>query len=140
MVSCAECVAPFCCFIFLTLSSISSTDYLEDNALTRAIASNYQTPFLGKNDLAIAKEILKRKFVVGLFDRMEESMERFETFFGWHVGDAARACQQSEISHMYDKHLNKQRAIFMSVSIASEIPPKIVHAFHDLGHIMDLKI
>lgn len=37
------------------------------------------------------------------------------------------------------ENLNKQRAIYMSVSIASEIPPKIVHAFHDLGHIMDMK-
>lgn len=41
---------------------------------------------LGANDLAMAKEILSRKFVIGLFESLEESLRRFETFFGWNLG------------------------------------------------------
>lgn len=61
---------------------------------------------IGSRDFAIAKEILKRKFVVGLFDHMEESIERFETFFGWNVGVDAHTCQESEIGHIKAKHYN----------------------------------
>ena len=54
----------------------------------------------------MAKEILKRKFVVGLFDNIKESFERFETFFGWNVSDA-RTCQQHEINRVMEKLHNK---------------------------------
>ena len=67
--------------------------HFEDNILTRAIA--------GRNDLLIAKEILKRKFVVGLYDHTEESIRRFEWFLGWNnIGDGARTCQHEEVQMM----------------------------------------
>ena len=62
--------------------------------------------------------------MVGLFDRMEESMERFETLFGWHVGDAARACQQSEISQMYDKHFNHNMELTQDPTILASLQEK----------------
>ena len=34
----------------------------------------------------MAKEILSRKFVIGLFESLEESLRRFETFFSWNLG------------------------------------------------------
>ena len=40
---------------------------------------------LNAKDLAEAKEILISKFIVGIYDRLEESLERFETFFGWNL-------------------------------------------------------
>lgn len=66
---------------------------------------NSKEPLLDR-DLAIAKEILKRKFLVGLFDHLEASIIRFETFFGWKIGDAAHACQQNEINQAFAKPYN----------------------------------
>ena len=55
---------------------------------------------------------------------MEESIERFETFFGWHVGDAARACQQSEISQMYDKHFNHNMELPQDPTLLASLQEK----------------
>ena len=61
---------------------------------------------LDHRDLLIAKEVLKRKFVVGLFQHMEESFERFEAFFGWNVGASERTCQENKIGRVMEKHFN----------------------------------
>lgn len=79
----------------MTLEKFAKSDYLEDNVLTKGIA--------GRNNLAVAKETLKRQFVVGLYDRMEESFERFEIFFGWNAGNA-RTCQHNDVGRIMDKH------------------------------------
>ena len=43
--------------------------------------------------------MLKGKFNIGLFNRIEESIERFETLFGWKIGHSGHACQQNKINH-----------------------------------------
>ena len=55
--------------------------------MTRALTGKLgKNVILGGQDFLIAKETLKRKFVIGLFDRMEASIERFENFSGWRRG------------------------------------------------------
>ena len=61
---------------------IESTDY-QDNFLTRSL-TNVPNDILTTYDLGLAKDILQKKFVVGLSERMEESFERFEKYFGWN--------------------------------------------------------
>jgi len=57
--------------------------------------------------LAIAKEILKRKFLVGLFDRMDASIERLEIFLHWNnISDDARSCQQAKVNRMMENSIN----------------------------------
>jgi hypothetical protein len=41
---------------------------------------------LAQVDLDVAKEILRRKCIVGLLGEKGESMKRFEKFFGWDAG------------------------------------------------------
>uniref|UniRef100_A0A7S4HHZ9 Sulfotransferase domain-containing protein n=1 Tax=Odontella aurita TaxID=265563 RepID=A0A7S4HHZ9_9STRA len=36
-----------------------------------------------EEDLEVAKEVLRRKCLVGLVHRMDESVQRFESYFGW---------------------------------------------------------
>lgn len=38
---------------------------------------------------------------------MEDSLERFETFFGWNTGDAARTCQHNEVGRTKAKYFNQ---------------------------------
>ena len=92
------------------------TDYLEDNILTRTLAGkNYNDNYvLGANDLAKAKEILSRKFVIGIFESqesLEDSLERFETFFGWNLGSDSinnmhSSCRYEVVSGAMSRHYN----------------------------------
>lgn len=83
----------------MTLEEFARSDIAEDNVLTRAIA--------GRKDLAIAKEILKRKFLVGLFDRMDASIERLQIFLHWNnIGDNARVCQHGKVTQMMAQNHN----------------------------------
>lgn len=52
--------------------------------------SNSRGPFrppvpLTRDDLDVAKEILRRKCVIGLLEEKGESIKRFEKFFGWNA-------------------------------------------------------
>jgi hypothetical protein len=72
----------------LSTPAHARADYIENNIFTRILANKNDSynRVLGANDLATAKEILSRKFVIGLFESLEESLLRFETFFGWNLG------------------------------------------------------
>lgn len=91
----------------MTLEEFARSDHLEDNILTRALSRQTDGQPLGNIHLAKAKEILKRKFVVGLFSRMEDSLVRFETFFGWNVGDQGRICRSNEVGRAMSHHYNR---------------------------------
>lgn len=102
----------------MSLEEFANSDYLQDNVLTNAIA--------GRKELTIAKEILKRKVVVGLFDRIDESLQRFETFFNWNVNDSANDCQRREVDRRMEKEYNKvnmdeDRAAYASLMAKNEL-------------------
>lgn len=65
---------------------------------------------LTKSDLTLAKKVLKQKFIVGLFEEIEDSMKRFETFFGFSAlnsGVEVQRCQQNEIDGIMERYYNK---------------------------------
>lgn len=72
----------------MTLEQFALSEHLQDNFLTRTLSRNRDAP-LTQADLNVAKEVLKRKFVVGLYDDFEESVHRFEAFFGWKLTDSS---------------------------------------------------
>ena len=65
-----------------TIEEYARSTMAEENWMTRQLANN-PIDSLSDDDLALAKELLRRKFFVGLTDKMEESMDRFERFFRW---------------------------------------------------------
>jgi len=86
----------------MTLPDYVESEFFEDNILTRSLSGNFGTP-LAKEDVYTAKEVLKRKFIVGLYDRMQESLERFEKFFGWNLNIEAQKCQETEVQREISK-------------------------------------
>lgn len=55
-------------------------------AVDNAGAVPFRPPaVLTRDDLDLAKEILRRKCIVGLLEEKGESMKRFENFFGWNA-------------------------------------------------------
>ena len=71
---------------------------LEDYARSPLLESNWMTRFLSNNmgdevslaHVSLAKEVLKKKCLVGLLKQKSESMRRFERYFNWNI-DSERA-------------------------------------------------
>ena len=89
----------------MTLEQFALSEHLQDNFLTRTLSRNRDAP-LTHADLDVAKEVLKRKFVVGLYDDFEESVHRFEAFFGWKLTDSSSSCQSKIIQREMDLDYN----------------------------------
>lgn len=89
----------------MTLEQFALSEHLQDNFLTRTLSRNRDAP-LTQADLNVAKEVLKRKFVVGLYDDFEESVHRFEAFFGWKLTDSSSSCQSKIIQREMDLDYN----------------------------------
>lgn len=66
----------------ITLEQYATSNYMENNYLTRLII-NKPGGALTESDINMAKEIIRRKCLVGLYDELKESVERFEKYFGW---------------------------------------------------------
>lgn len=81
--------------------SVYASARMPDNEVTRALVNKRKFQSLREEDLLFAMEILRRKCVVGLSDRISESMARFHKYFGWNslvVGSAAQ-CEKDLLVH-----------------------------------------
>ena len=52
------------------------------NYLVRSLVNSMEGP-VNEDHLNIAKALVKRKFLIGLFEEQTESLHRIETYFGW---------------------------------------------------------
>jgi hypothetical protein len=79
---------------------------LQNNYLTRVLINKLQGDLV-KEDLEIALDTLRRKFIIGLSDRLSDSLERFRHFFGWPDYDATKAgCLDTALS-LNDELMNQ---------------------------------
>eukprot|EP00549_Striatella_unipunctata_P004551 CAMPEP_0118697722 /NCGR_PEP_ID=MMETSP0800-20121206/14706_1 /TAXON_ID=210618 ORGANISM="Striatella unipunctata, Strain CCMP2910" /NCGR_SAMPLE_ID=MMETSP0800 /ASSEMBLY_ACC=CAM_ASM_000638 /LENGTH=505 /DNA_ID=CAMNT_0006597269 /DNA_START=173 /DNA_END=1690 /DNA_ORIENTATION=+ len=65
-----------------TLEQYATSDIIENNWMTRQL-SNQLGGDLTEDNLKVALEVIRRKFLVGLMSEMETTMGRFEKFFRW---------------------------------------------------------
>jgi len=65
-----------------TLEQYAQSDVVENNWMTRLL-SNTLAGDLSEEHLQTAMEVVRRKFLVGIMKKLEESMTRFEKFFRW---------------------------------------------------------
>jgi hypothetical protein len=66
----------------MTLEQFANSPYMEHDLLTRYLSNQVEGP-LSQVNLNQAMDILRRKVLVGLLDKRELSMARFEKFFNW---------------------------------------------------------
>lgn len=66
----------------MTLHEYAESELAENNFMVRSLVDKMEGE-LNMFDLEVAKEILKKKCLVGLLDRWEASIDRFDTFFGF---------------------------------------------------------
>mmetsp|Transcript_33109 Transcript_33109/g.48589 ORF Transcript_33109/g.48589 Transcript_33109/m.48589 type:complete len:467 (-) Transcript_33109:335-1735(-) len=82
----------------MSLAEFAQSDYSSKDWLTRFLV-NKRRERVTWEDVQKAKEILRKKFLIGLYDRVEESMERIERYFGWfRNGPLERECHQNLIA------------------------------------------
>lgn len=86
-----------------------STMTLKDYAQSSSIENNWMTRFLvnkpggrlSKNDMLDAKEVVRTKCLVGLYEDIGPSLARFQVYFGWSKGattDRPARCQSAVLS------------------------------------------
>jgi hypothetical protein len=59
----------------------------ENNWMTRFLTNQITKSELTNDDLNVAKQILKDKFLVGLIEKKSQSIDRFQKYFGWIASD-----------------------------------------------------
>ena len=73
-------------------SSYSTSDWL-----TRNLINHNEGP-LKESHLELAKEVLRRKFLIGLSHYAEESIQRFEDYYQWDKSFESIRCRNSTIN------------------------------------------
>jgi len=89
----------------MNIEEYASSPFMENNWMTRFLLDK-KGGRLTKDDLTTAKEILRRKCLVGLFDKMQESLIRFELYFGWrrNMGSKEKKCESELIKNGDERH------------------------------------
>ena len=110
-----------------TIDEFARSPYCESNWMVRSLTNKMEGP-LSPDDIEIAKEVLRRKCLVGLMERMEESIVRFHTYFGF--GDeVALLCSQQTFaskgssksnSHSHPK-LDEQSETYEILRVKNEL-------------------
>mmetsp|Transcript_33852 Transcript_33852/g.49369 ORF Transcript_33852/g.49369 Transcript_33852/m.49369 type:complete len:590 (+) Transcript_33852:154-1923(+) len=67
----------------MTLKEYAQSDIIEDNWMTRRLAGLSDDDVITGQHLQVAMDAVRRKILVGLTHRMEESIERFERYYQW---------------------------------------------------------
>lgn len=70
----------------MTLEEYGNSTLIESNWMVRTL-SGKRTGQLTEEDITLAMQIVKEKCVVGLLDHFEESLERFDEYFGFRPND-----------------------------------------------------
>merc|ERR1711862_912384 len=70
-------------FQHMTLKEYAYSTYAESNFVARSLLNKMEGGALTKSDVELCKKILQDKILIGLLDQLEESVHRFDTFFGF---------------------------------------------------------
>mmetsp|Transcript_21554 Transcript_21554/g.49746 ORF Transcript_21554/g.49746 Transcript_21554/m.49746 type:complete len:187 (-) Transcript_21554:228-788(-) len=73
--------------IGLNIKDMSLEDFAADvseNWMVRSLTNTMSGP-LDDRHLNVAKEILRRKFLIGLLEQKTESLRRIQAYFGWNL-------------------------------------------------------
>lgn len=79
-----------------TIDDYALSPYCESNWMVRSLTNKMTGP-LSSDDISIAKEVLRRKCLIGLMEGMEESVQRFHSYFGFG-DDKALQCSRDHFS------------------------------------------
>lgn len=80
-----------------TVQQYAASDRAEHDWVTKQLLATWQE--LTDEDFEKAKYILEEKVLIGLIDRMEESVDRFNKYFGWDESPDKVPCAEDMLGH-----------------------------------------
>ena len=96
----------------MTLEKWAERDRGENNWMVRMLVGKSNRDVLTTEDLELAKEIIRTKFVVGLMDSFDESVHRFNVLLGVDESDAHNEqCIGQFTSSEGDSHVASNRKV-----------------------------
>jgi len=90
----------------MTIDDFAISKYAENNWMTRFLINKMSGP-LTRTEVDMAKEVMRRKVLVGLVVDVEGSVDRFNKFFGWDKNPAITKKRQSCIDGFLKSGSNK---------------------------------
>lgn len=66
----------------MSLDDYSKSKHVENNWMVRML-TDHMSGEVGEVEFELAKKVLKEKVLIGLLEQKEESLRRFEFYFGW---------------------------------------------------------
>lgn len=88
-------------FADMTIEQFYREGFAENNWMTRFLTNELTKGEITENDLNIAKEVLRKKCLVGLLEEKGETFERIHKHFGWRPKD-------SKGQDCFEKKLNQK--------------------------------
>jgi hypothetical protein len=67
----------------MTYQEFATSEFVDENWMTRALVHKVYGEVLTPTDVGTAKEILRRKAIIGLYDDPERSFKKFARYFNW---------------------------------------------------------
>ena len=90
----------------LTIEEYAGSASVEHNWMTRFLVDK-RGGKLTKHDMVTAKEILRTKCLVGIYEDLENSLKRFQLYFGWSQKsspDQVRECRTAVLQAPDTRH------------------------------------
>jgi hypothetical protein len=110
----------------MTVLDYAAQPDTSNNWMTRWLTGKNAEPHLTRDDLAFAKELLRRKFLILLTEEMSTSVQRLMHYMGWEIADEdmdeARECLLAATSkkggHNKNEHnsIDKESAEYQALS------------------------
>lgn len=73
----------------MSLEDYSKSSHVENNWMVRMLTDRMSGE-VGEAEFELARQVLKEKVLVGLLEQKEESLRRFEFYFGWKYTENAQ--------------------------------------------------
>mmetsp|Transcript_2351 Transcript_2351/g.3288 ORF Transcript_2351/g.3288 Transcript_2351/m.3288 type:complete len:455 (+) Transcript_2351:237-1601(+) len=101
-----------------------AANYADSDWLTRFLSNERFAP-ISAGHLEVAKTILSQKCLIGIYSKLEESLERFETYFGWKVSGprapSSELCHETAIQNSHHRDSSAAMSI-MNVNLTLGSP------------------
>ena len=92
----------------MTLEEWATNDRGENNWLVHHLSGKKHFETVDRHDLEMAKEMVKTKFIVGMMNKFDESVHRFNLLLGVDENDSSNKQCITEFSHSED-HKSEKR-------------------------------
>jgi hypothetical protein len=128
---------------------------LEEYARSSSIENNWMTRFLvnkkggqlTKHDMLVAKEILRTKCLVGLYEDLENTLIRFHRYFGWsqkaakgQVEECRKAVLATGDPRLRTPDLERKGKVYMALELPNKFDLELYEYAKELYHVQGEQI